>query len=146
MTEKEEKFYLGIKALFVNKEREFLVVKVNPHKFIPPRDNLWDLPGGRVDKGELPQEALSREIYEELNVVNFQILRHLGMVLSQIRISSGEGDAGLILSLYLCSLPENAEIILDEETSELRWVTAETASELLASKFPPEALSIIRSV
>ena len=28
----------------------------------------WELPGGKVNKGETPEEALIREIQEELNV------------------------------------------------------------------------------
>lgn len=30
--------------------------------------NAWYLPGGKVDKGETPKEALIREIREELNI------------------------------------------------------------------------------
>lgn len=30
--------------------------------------NVWDLPGGHVDRGESPQEALVRELAEELSV------------------------------------------------------------------------------
>jgi 8-oxo-dGTP pyrophosphatase MutT (NUDIX family) len=33
-----------------------------------PSDTVWDMPGGRIHKGEQPLEGLAREILEELGV------------------------------------------------------------------------------
>lgn len=53
-------YRVTIKALVINDAKEFLVVKEQG------RD--WDLPGGGMDWGENPHQALSRELTEELGV------------------------------------------------------------------------------
>ncbi len=48
----------GVFTIVVNKKQEVLLVK---RKDLP----IWDLPGGRVDEGELLEEAAKREVREE---------------------------------------------------------------------------------
>ncbi|MCL2791667.1 MAG: (deoxy)nucleoside triphosphate pyrophosphohydrolase [Spirochaetaceae bacterium] len=50
------------------------VAKCNDKYFIAKRKpgkslgNLWEFPGGKAEKGELPEESLVREFLEEFNV------------------------------------------------------------------------------
>ena len=59
----EKAYGLTIRSVIKNNEGEILVLrrhpksKTNPHK--------WELPGGKIEKGEFFDEALIREIKEE---------------------------------------------------------------------------------
>ena len=44
---------------------KYFIAKRKPGKFI---GELWEFPGGKTEKGELPEEALAREFLEEFNV------------------------------------------------------------------------------
>ena len=51
-------------ALLTNDKDELLVV-IRAHE---PEKGMWDLPGGFVDPGETAEQAVHREISEELNI------------------------------------------------------------------------------
>ena len=58
---KEDTFHLGVKALIRNPNKEILLLE-RKSKF---HKNYWDLPGGRLQKGESLLQTLKREITEE---------------------------------------------------------------------------------
>ena len=63
-------FHIGVKALIV-KEGKVLVLKEKDIR--GTGDEIYDLPGGRIEDEESPEETLGREIKEELGVENFEI-------------------------------------------------------------------------
>ncbi|HET6747034.1 MAG TPA: NUDIX hydrolase [Candidatus Saccharimonadales bacterium] len=57
-----EAFYrVSIKAIIRNKKGEVLLVKED--------GGSWSLPGGGMDHGETAEEALAREMYEEVLII-----------------------------------------------------------------------------
>ena len=52
----------GARAIVINKQNEILLVL---HSYIPG----WHFPGGGVDKGESPREAVIREVREEAGII-----------------------------------------------------------------------------
>lgn len=57
----------GCSIIFVNDENEVLLLLRDDDPGIP-YPNMWDLPGGGVEADETPEEAIIREIKEEMNI------------------------------------------------------------------------------
>lgn len=81
----------------------------------------WEFPGGKVEKDESPEDALKREIKEELDI-DISVQKYLAS-----DVFSYE-DITIKLSLYLCKI--SSGIIHDEEHSLLKWCTKEEMKDL----------------
>lgn len=55
-----------------NSEGKILLLHRNTSK-----RNQWEIPGGKIDKGENPQQTAKREVKEELNI-DVEIVRKIG--------------------------------------------------------------------
>ena len=53
-------------AAIIKKDNLYLIVQRNKHKYLGLK---WEFPGGKVESGEKFEEALLREIDEELSIV-----------------------------------------------------------------------------
>ena len=80
-----------------------------------PMAGLWEFPGGKVDDGELPEQALSRELDEELGIVV-----HPENLRPACFASEPLGPAQLLLLLFVCRKWDG--VAHAREASELRWV------------------------
>lgn len=79
----------------------------------------WELPGGRIEFNEDPEETLKRELEEELGFKNVEI----GNVFTVWQASSSKEDTDkqYIGIVYECFTSEN-EVKLSEEHSQYEWV------------------------
>jgi len=78
---------------------------------------LWEFPGGKLDAGERPEEALIRELREELDIaVKPPCLAPLSFA------SHAYDDFHLLMPLYICRRWEG--FVRPLEGQELKWVRA----------------------
>ena len=78
---------------------------------------LWEFPGGKLEPGERPEEALIRELREELGVeVKPACLAPLTFV------SHAYDDFHLLMPLYICRKWEG--FVQSREGQALKWVRA----------------------
>lgn len=134
----EDTFHLGVKALIRNEQGDILLLQVNSARLNDDKNEYWDLPGGRVQRGHTVLDTLRREVEEETGVKEIDGTRQIGMVLSNIRIPVGDESVGLILSIYECNIPKDIPITISDEHLGYKWFSPAHAAHLLGVKYPVE--------
>lgn len=80
----------------------------------------WELPGGKMDEGEQPEETMVREMQEELGF-RTKVVDVIQAHLYIIKTSEGESKGVLVVS-YLCKLLDKAgEFELRGESGEAKF-------------------------
>lgn len=94
--------------------------------------NLWEFPGGKVESGETPEEALKRELFEELAIeINETDLVPLNFASMQYP------DFHLLMPLWELRKWNGAPVA--QEGQELAWVRA---AELDNLNVPPADVAL----
>lgn len=100
-------------AIIENENNEIFCALRSPNMALP---NLWEFPGGKIEKGETPEQALYREIIEEFNCT--------------IRIGQKVEDTTYEYEKFIVRLETYKAKIIDgfpvvSEHADTRWVTRE---------------------
>lgn len=109
----------------LNSKQQMLLVQRALHDTYP---GLWEMPGGGVEWGEDPKDAVVREIEEEAGLM-IEAVKPLA-----IKSSMSPKGNHVIRIAYLCKLIKpDQEVTLSEEHSAFQWVSLDTLPDLYLS-------------
>jgi len=103
----------AVASFIINKDGELLIIKRRNND--PHKPGVWEIPGGRVEKGEKLTDCLVRETKEETNI-DIDILFPFG--LHEFTRDDGQ-DINLII--FLCR-PKTTDVKLSEEHTDYEWL------------------------
>ncbi len=120
-----------IKAIAINKSRILLCRKID----------IWDLPGGKPNKGESDLECLAREIsLEEIPGTDFEVIRYYGKFtgLSPHKKQPTSAKTYRIKIKKLGRIPKKREDF--NEIEEIRWVKGKNIGMYVLSETTSKAV------
>lgn len=108
---------IKVVAAIIQKENKILATKRGYGEFI----NMWEFPGGKIESGETKEQALVREIKEELNI-------EISVDKFAIDIEYQYPNFYLSMSCFMCSIKEGSIELLEHNDG--KWITKEELNTL----------------
>lgn len=113
-----------------------LVINENMHFLMIYRLDKWDLPKGKIEKGEKKKEAALREVEEECGITNLTIHNKLTTTYHTYYLKN---KRVLKISFwYLMTTTYKGQLIpqIEENITEVRWADATEMPLLLVNSYP----------
>ncbi|MFC1654501.1 8-oxo-dGTP diphosphatase MutT [Myxococcota bacterium] len=111
-----------VAGLLQRDDGKVLITQRRPQAFMPLK---WEFPGGKVEPGETDQQALARELSEELNI-KVEVGDHF------MGLKHAYPDFEVDFQVYACSIISGD--LKKLAVNDYRWVAI---SELETFEFPP---------
>lgn len=122
------RFLGGVGALIFNPETEkYLLLKRAATKDFAA--GAWECVTGRVDQGEGFDEAVVREVREEIGA---HVVPKYILGTTHFYRGTAVPENELIGIVYLCTIVTSAAITISEEHDEYRWLSGAEALDMLA--------------
>ncbi len=129
---------VAAKALFIKNGKALFVKQQLPTRV------AYDLPGGKLEYGETTEEALTREVFEELNIK----IKPGKFVGTWWFIRDIDKDQVICIT-YQCEFPDEEIKLLNnistEKILETIWVSKEKIDEML-DQIPQPLIKLLQSV
>ena len=122
---------LKVTAGVLGRDGKFLIAKRKKDDVL---GGLWEFPGGKIEEGETPEECLTRELKEELDITV-----EVGELITSNKHKYPHGYFELIAYRvkYI-----SGEIVLNDH-DDFKWVTID---EMDSFEFPPADIPIIKKL
>ena len=122
---------IEVVAAVIKKDEKIFISKRNYGEFI----DMWEFPGGKIEKGETPQEAAKRELEEEFHD-EVKIGPQLGETVSY------EYDFGIVeLTVFFAKLlTHNFDLVAH---SKVEWLSADQVANL---KWAPADAPLVKEL
>lgn len=108
---------IKVVAAIIKNEDKILATKRGYGEFI----NMWEFPGGKIEPGETKEQALVREIKEELNI-------EISVDKFALDIEYQYPNFYLFMSCFMCSIKEGSIELLEHNDG--KWITKEELNTL----------------
>lgn len=129
-------------GLVWNKTGELLFCKMPPDRGVFPGE--WGFPGGGIEPGEQMEQALRRELREELTI-EVQDIRPAffkDALYPKLSVGGAITNTYMIFLVFHCQFTQG-RIRLNEEFSEYRWVAKGEVGDLTLNAETKDTLSRI---
>ena len=111
---KKEHIVTSVVAVIIDDDERVLLTKRN----VPPFQDLWVMPGGKINLGEPILKALHREVMEEVGLK----VEVVGLVDVFEHLTPGEENNHFVILYYRCR-PLRGDVTHNpSEVAEARWV------------------------
>jgi len=107
-------------AVLRDDDRILLGLRAPDRSWFP---NCWDILGGRIEAGETPDEALVRELSEELGITATAF-----RPIAERKIESG--DRTVALTIYCVDAWTGTPRLVNDEHADIRWFTRDKLLQL----------------
>ncbi len=101
---------------------------------IEPMKGMWALPGGYMDAGEMPQEALARELVEEVGLhAEIGPLIEIFPMVSSAVADEPAISRGIVLAFHVKVEQAARPVVLgDDDVADARWFNAQNLPKDIA--------------
>src|SRR5207245_1289859 len=110
---------IRVVAAMIERDGKYLITQRRPTASLPL---LWEFPGGRVQEGESDQEALARELEEEMGI-------RVQAEEEAMHLRHDYPDYEIDFRVFRCTLLSSDSEIKHLRVHDHRWVTLEEMSQ-----------------